>query len=83
MLGFAFFGPSVFNFIGALIQSAGMRIYIYNILLRHRRISESQVTSLPGWFFLLPLDDGSSRLSRRLEEVVEVSLAELTVLCPS
>ena len=41
------------------------------------------MTSLPVWFFLLPLDEGSSRLSRRLEEEAEVSLAELTVLCPS
>ena len=42
-----------------------------------------EVTSLPGWFFLLPLDDESSRLSRTLEEEVGVSQAELTVLCPS
>ena len=32
--------------------------------------------------FLLPLDDGSSRLSRTLKEEVVLSPAELTVLCP-
>ena len=41
------------------------------------------VTSPPGWFFLIPLDEELSRLSRRLEEEVEVLQAELTVLCPS